>query len=140
MRYQFIQKHQGQFRITILLRVLAVSPSAFYQWQNRPESVRARQKKQLKAQVCELFNQSKGRYGSPRIHRDLQALGIKCSQKRVARLMKEQHLWVRKPRRFVATTEIYTDANTLSLHDALPIWLLRSRTTATYNHPCAVGI
>lgn len=54
--------------------------------------------------ICELFEQSKGRYGSPRIHRDLQALGIRCSQKRVARLMKEHNLVVRKTRRFVATT------------------------------------
>ena len=43
--------------------------------------------------------------GSPRIHRDLQALGIQCSQKRVARLMKEQNLVVRKPRKFMATTD-----------------------------------
>lgn len=105
MRYQFIQKHQGPFRLILLLRVLGVSASAFYQWQKRPESARAQQKKPLKAQVCELFHASKGRYGSPRIHQDLQALGIKCSQKRVAGLMKEQHLWVRKPRKFVATTD-----------------------------------
>jgi putative transposase len=105
MRYQFIQQHQGQFRMTVLLRVLGVSASAFYQWQKRPESQRARQKKQLAAQVGELFHASKRRYGSPRIHQDLQALGIKCSQKRVARLMKEQNLLVRKPRRFVTTTD-----------------------------------
>ena len=43
--------------------------------------------------------------GSPRIHRDLQALGIKCSPKRVAQLMKEQHLVARKPRKFVVTTD-----------------------------------
>jgi transposase InsO family protein len=105
MRYRFIQQHQGQFRMTVLLRVLGVSASAFYQWQKRPESVRARQRKQLAAQVCEFFHASKKRYGSPRIHRDLQALGIKCSQKRVALLMKEQNLMVRKPRKFVATTD-----------------------------------
>ena len=105
MRYQFIQQHQGQFRMTVLLRVLSVSASAFYQWQKRPESQRARQKKQLASQVCEFFHASEGRYGSPRIHRDLQALGIQCSRKRVAQLMKEQDLMVRKPRRFVATTD-----------------------------------
>jgi len=69
-------------------------------------------KQLLVAQICELFEQSKGRYGSPRIYRDLQALGIRCSQmgircsqKRVARLMKEQNLVMRKPRKFVATTD-----------------------------------
>ncbi len=105
MRYQFIQEHRGQFRMTVLLRVLGVSASAFYQWQKRPVSQRTRHKELLVAQVCELFEQSKGRYGSPRIYRDLQALGIQCSQKSVARLMKEQNLVVRKARRFVATTD-----------------------------------
>ena len=105
MRYQFIQQHRGQFRMTVLLRVLGVSASAFYQWEKRPESVRARQKKQLAAQVSEFFHASKRRYGSPRIHRDLQAVGIKCGQKRVAQLMKEQNLVVQKPRRFVVTTD-----------------------------------
>ena len=91
--------------MTVLLRVLGVSASAFYQWQKRPESVRARQKKQLAAQVSKFFHASKRRYGSPRIHQDLQAVGIKCSQKRVARLMKEQNLIVHKPGKFVATTD-----------------------------------
>jgi len=89
MRYQFIQEHQGRFRMTILLRVLGVlgvSASAFYQWQKRPISQRAQQKQKLAAQVYELFHQSKGRYGSPRIHRDLQALGIPCNPQRVATL------------------------------------------------------
>lgn len=105
MRYQFIQGHQGQFRTTILLRVLDVSASAFYQWQKRPVSQRARQKELLAARIGEFFHASKARYGSPRIHQDLKAAGIGCSQKRVARLMKEQNLMVRKPRRFVATTD-----------------------------------
>ena len=87
------------------LRLLGVCASAFYQWQKRPVSQRALQKELLVARICELFEQSKGRYGSPRIHRDVQALGIRCSQKRVARLMREQNLVVRKPRKFVATTD-----------------------------------
>ena len=91
--------------MTVLLRVLEVSASAFYQWQKRPVSPRAQYKELLVGQICELFEQSKGRYGSPRIHRDLQALGIQCSQKRVACLMKEQNLVVRPARKFVATTD-----------------------------------
>jgi len=105
MRYQFIQEHWGRFQTTILLRVLGVSASAFYGWQKRPVSQRAQQKERLVAQISGLFQESQGRYGSPRIHQDLQALGIRCSAKRVARLMKEQNLVARKPRRFVVTTD-----------------------------------
>jgi transposase InsO family protein len=105
MRYQFIQEHQSQFRMTILLRMLKVSASAFYGWQKRPVSQRAQQKELLVARISQLFQESNGRYGSPRIHQDLQAMGIRCSQKRVARLMKEHNLVVCKPRRFVVTTD-----------------------------------
>ena len=80
MRYQFIQEHRGQFRMTVLLRVLGVSASAFYQWQKRPVSQQAQHKELLVAQICELFEQSKGRYGSPRIYRDLQDLGVRCTR------------------------------------------------------------
>lgn len=68
-------------------------------------SQRARQKADLVAHIIELFEESDGRYGSPRIHRDLKAVGIKCSKNHVARLMKEQRLVARKPRKFVVTTD-----------------------------------
>lgn len=105
MRYGFIEAHQGQCQLTILLRILGVSASAFYQWKTRPISQRAQHKQQLVTHIRAIFHKNKGRYGSPRIHRDLQALGIRCSQKRVARLMKEHNLVVRKIRRFVVTTD-----------------------------------
>ena len=57
------------------------------------------------AHINELFEESDRRYGSPRIHRDLKGLGIKCSQKRVAQLMKEQRLVAHQPRKFVVTTD-----------------------------------
>jgi hypothetical protein len=84
MRYLFIQQHQGQFQMTVLLRVAGVASSAFYQWQKRPMSQRAQHKQQLVTRISALFAENKGRYGSPRIHRDLQAAGIRCTQKRVA--------------------------------------------------------
>ena len=48
--------------------------------------------------------ESKRRYGSPRVHRKLRELGIRCGQKRVARLMHQHGLRARLPRRFKATT------------------------------------
>jgi transposase InsO family protein len=85
-----------------------------------PISSRAQHKKQLVKHINALFHENRGRYGSPRIHRDLLALGIRCSQKRVAWLMKEQNLVVRLARRFVATTEYLTheQAKTSLLHSS----------------------
>ena len=37
-------------------------------------------------------------YGSPRVHAELHAQGIHCARKRVARLMREQGLFAKRPR------------------------------------------
>jgi putative transposase len=42
--------------------------------------------------IKQSFDDSRGIYGSPRIHRDLRELGIHCGQKRVARLMRQAEL------------------------------------------------
>ncbi len=49
--------------------VLDVSSSAFHRWKKRPGSQHAQQKQQLAAHICELFEETDGRYGNPRIHR-----------------------------------------------------------------------
>ncbi|PQV63537.1 Transposase InsO [Abditibacterium utsteinense] len=105
MRYRFIQEHNGQFPNSVMFRVLGVRASAFYKWKTRPVSQREQQTEDLVAHINELFEESNGRYGSPRIHRDLKAAGIKCSRKRVAHIMRESRLVARKPRKFVVTTD-----------------------------------
>jgi putative transposase len=49
-------------------------------------------------------------YGSPRVHLKLQAQGIKCSRKRVARLMQQKQLRACIARRFVMTFVMMTDS------------------------------
>ncbi len=48
---------------------------------------------------------SESRYGSPRVHRELQARGVRCGEKRVARLMQAHRLVAQVPRQFVVTTD-----------------------------------
>ena len=47
---------------------------------------------------------SRGTYGSPRITKDLQATGTKCSENRVARLMKNNGIVGKAKKKFKATT------------------------------------
>jgi putative transposase len=65
----------------------AVTRSGFHAWQKRPESAHATRDQHLTVLVRASFAASKGRYGSPRIHQDLQEQQEPASRKRVIRLM-----------------------------------------------------
>lgn len=105
MRYTVIEQHRGQYSVRRMCRVLKVSPSGYYAWCSRPESTRAREDRRLRVKVREIFQQSGRSYGSPRIAAELQAQGESCGKNRVARLMREEGLVARKPRRYKTTTD-----------------------------------
>jgi putative transposase len=90
--------------ITILCRCLRVTRSGFYAWQHRPESTHARDDRRLKVLVRVSFEESKHRYGSPRVHEDLIEQDEHVSRKRVIRLMQEDGLEARARKRFKHTT------------------------------------
>ena len=85
--------------------MLGVTRSGYYAWSTRPQSRHEQQDGELGKAIHAIYQDSWGRYGSPRIHLELQVQGVRCSQKRVARLMQEQQLSACKPPRFVATTD-----------------------------------
>ena len=95
---------KARHTVTILCRCLAVTRSGFYAWQGRPESPRAQDDRRLKVLVQASFDESKQRYGSPRIHGDLIELREQVSRKRVIRLMQEAGLVARARKRFKGTT------------------------------------
>ena len=99
MRFQFIAKHRGAWRINDLCGALGVSRGGFYEWLNRSPSRHEQVDRQLLAQVRASFEQSDGTYGSSRVWRDLRAWGHPCSRERVARLMREAGLQGRRRRR-----------------------------------------
>ena len=78
--------------------------SGFYAWQARPEAPRGQRDRRLKVLIRASFEASKLRYGSPRIHRDLLERHERVSRKRVIRLMQEEGLKARTPKRFTCTT------------------------------------
>jgi len=92
VKYAFIQEHQGQFRVTSMCRVLRVHRSGFYAWVQQPASARRQDDRRLAGMIRSAYASSGGIYGSPRIHRDLGEMGVRCGEKRVARLMREERL------------------------------------------------
>jgi putative transposase len=104
MIYRFIERHKQEFPVVVMCQVLGVSESGFYAWRKRPIGPRKREDAQLTRGIQQAFASHHGRYGSPRLHVELQEQGLRCSRKRVARLMREAGLCAKRRRRRVLTT------------------------------------
>jgi transposase InsO family protein len=93
--------------------LLKVSRSAYYAdatLQAGGGSVRARQDALITEKIIESHDDSRGTYGSPRVHADLREAGLKHGRKRVARLMREAGIYGRTRRRWARTTVAAPDA------------------------------
>ncbi len=102
---QFISDHASQYPVALLCRVLGVSRSGYYARRTRAENRRSRDNRVLEDQIRQIYTTSRSSYGSPRVHAELRAQGIRCSKKRVARLMRRAGLRAHRPRRSWATTD-----------------------------------
>ncbi len=105
MRYTFIEDHRAQFKVVTMCRVLAVSKAGYYAWRGRPQSAREAANAQLVAAIREIHIESERTYGSPRMHRELEAQGHTCSENRVARVMRAEGVRAKQRRRFRITTD-----------------------------------
>jgi putative transposase len=87
----------------VACRALHTSRSGFYDWLGRPEPPRALRNKEVLKLITEIHAESRGSYGSPRVHAELRmGKGIEVNRKRVERLMREaglQGIYRRKGRR-----------------------------------------
>lgn len=84
--------------------LLGVSRSACYQWSQQKPSVRAREDNALREQVVGIHRGNRGTYGALRVHQQLRQQGVRCSKRRVARLMAKEGLCGRQRRRARRTT------------------------------------
>jgi putative transposase len=105
VRFVFIATEKAWAPVTTLCRVLEVSRSGFYAWEDRDPSKRSMDDDKLCVEIVAIHKASRGTYGSPRVHAELQALGIAVSRKRVARLMRTLGLESPRKKRFKATTD-----------------------------------
>lgn len=104
MKYACIESYRTQYPIAMMCRVLGVSRSGYYAAQRREPSERSKSEARLRLEIRMIHRESKGRYGSPRVHAELKARAVRCSEKRVARLMRLEELRSKKRRRFRVTT------------------------------------
>jgi putative transposase len=105
MRFQFIDDHRDKFPVTLMCKVLSVSPSGYYAWRKRPASAREMANQELYKKIKAVYNANHAVYGSPRIYRELKDQGVACSENRIARLMRLRGLRAKQSKRFKTTTK-----------------------------------
>lgn len=105
MKFELVDAEKAHYPIEILCDVLGVSRSGFYAWRKRKPSGRATTRARLAAEIAAVHKKSKRRYGSPRIHRELRAKGVRVSRKTIESVMREKGIVARHKRRFRRTTD-----------------------------------
>ena len=108
MKFRFVESHQAQFSVRRMCRVLEVSSSGFYDWLKRTVSQRERDNEVLLRQIRDIFERSRQRYGSPRIHAELWSAGWRVSRKRVASLPRLDGIRARRKQGYRARRRSHT--------------------------------
>ena len=109
MRFAFIAAKKAEHTVTILCRCMRVTRSGFYAWRRRDLSPRAQRDLVLRTKLRAFHAASDDRYGRPRLWKDLKEDGEAVSEKRVRRLMREEGLQGKVPKRFKQTTDSQHD-------------------------------
>jgi putative transposase len=128
MRFRFIEDHRADYPVRVMCGALDVSPAGYYAWRSRLESPRSAANRDLLDDIARIHRDTRGRYGSPRIHVELQAQGRGVSRGRVERLMRRHGIRaiMARPRR-VRTTDSRHD------HPIAPNLLNRNFSAAAPN-------
>jgi transposase InsO family protein len=100
VKFRFVHEHRETFRVGVMCEVLRVSRSGYYAWRERPHSEREQANRQLLRAIERVHAESRGAYGSPRVHQALRRGGVSCGRHRVARLMREEGLRGKAKQRF----------------------------------------
>ena len=102
--YPFIEAERaGRRNVVRACALLKVSRAACCQHLAGP-SRRDRADAELTEQIRAVHEESRGRYGSPRVHAELRRRGHRHGRKRVARLMRHAGIWGKTPKRWKKTT------------------------------------
>jgi putative transposase len=88
-----------------MCQTLAVSRGGYHSFLKRRVGQRVLENKMLIELITTVWENSKRLYGSPRIHAELKAMGLKINRKRVERLMRENKIVAKTKRKFKVTTD-----------------------------------
>lgn len=103
MKFRFIANHLNEFPVGLMCQLLKVARSSYYAYRrgiHQEPSKREQENAILLGKIKIIFERSKRRYGSPRVHAELQRQGERCSLGRVKRLMRQAGLYAISHQKF----------------------------------------
>jgi putative transposase len=78
--FRWIAARKAEHSVLTMCRVLGVSRSGFHAWERRAPCKRALTDAWLSEQIEAIHSQSRGTYGSPRIHAELRHQGVRVGR------------------------------------------------------------
>ena len=101
-----MRANQATHAVGRMCRLLGISRSGFYAWEDRPMCQRRRYDLLLTGKITAIHRRSRDTYGAPNIHAELaDDHGIRVGRKRVARLMRQNGIRGATLRKYVVTTQ-----------------------------------
>jgi len=104
--YRFIDEHKRRWPVRLLCEALGICPSGYYAWRQRSPSAQQQRHDALLVEIRAIHAEVKQRYGSPRLHAELNGRGHACCVNTVAKLMRDNDIRAKTAQRFrVRTTD-----------------------------------
>ena len=88
-RCWFVDDHRADHAIVKLCALVELPRASYYRWARSTPSRRLVDDAYLANEIIDIYRQSRGTYGSPRVWGQLRRAGIRVGEKRVARIMAE---------------------------------------------------
>jgi transposase InsO family protein len=93
------------YPVPFVKRVLSVSASGYYSWQDRPLSKRDREEMRLELEIKAAHRRTRQTYGPERLQHDLAENGVRVGICRIKRIRKKLGLRCKQKRKFKVTTD-----------------------------------
>lgn len=103
--YNFIHAHAELYAVQVLCRVLKVSRSAYYSWQQQNQALTDEKENGVAQRIIGIFQEHRRRYGVRRVSAELKAAGMEnAGVYKVRKILKEHGLKAIQPRSFIPKT------------------------------------
>ena len=106
MKYAFVLAELMAYPLSVVCWVLGITQSGFHAWRGRPPSMREQERDRLRVDIRKVFDAQRGRYGAPRIYRELcEHAGYTGSLNRIQTLMRSMGICAKAGKKFRVTTD-----------------------------------